>query len=262
MRLDEKVALVTGVGAPKGIGYAIAKRLANEGTTLNIAAISKDVYTRTKELKASGFEVTPFQLDLILSKDVNKMVNDILDEYGRIDILVNNAGIAPRKGPAPALLPLIDLTEEEWDRQIDINLKTTFNCIKAVLPIMIKKNYGKIVNISSMTGPKVSMHGLSAYSAAKSGVCGLTRALALEVAEYNITVNVVEPGWIDTGKGPFQARGGVTSPMKRAGKPEEVADLVYFLASDESSYITGQELVVDGGNIIQQYKGEGVFTFD
>ena len=147
-----------------------------------------------------------------------------------------------------------DLTEKDWDKDIAINLKTNYNCTRAVIPDMVKQRYGKIVNLSSVTGNYVVFPGSAGYSAAKGGISALTRALALEVAEYGVTVNAVAPGWIATMPG--SEKFDKTIPMKRCGKPEEVADLVLYLASDESSYITGQTIVIDGGNIIQEYKGD------
>jgi len=256
MRLKGKVALITGVGGPKGIGYASAKRLGEEGASLAIADISDEVYDRAKELEALGNKVLSLRLDLRKLKDVAAMVDQVLGKYGRIDILANIAGIGPR-GSAPTggvVKHFIDLTEEDWEDQLGINLKTNFNCTRMVLPIMIKQRYGKIVNMSSVTGTLVSDPGASAYSAAKGGVSGLTKALALEVAEFGITVNAITPGWIDTGR-ELERKAGLSSPMKRAGRPEEVANLVLFLASDESSYLNGHDVVIDGGKILQEIKG-------
>jgi 3-oxoacyl-[acyl-carrier protein] reductase len=251
------VALITGVGGPAGIGFATAKRLGREGASMGIAAISSDVYRRGKELQSLGYAVMPFRLDLTKFDDVTTMTENLLHDQGRIDVLVNNAGIGPRaKGFDLYTKPLVETTEAEWDEQIAVNLKTTFNCIKAVLPIMIKQRYGRIVNMSSVTGNIVSDPGSAAYSAAKAGVSGLTKALALEVAEHGITVNAVCPGWIDTGRD-AERIAGLASPMRRAGTPEEVASLVCFLSSDESSYLTGQNVIVDGANNLQEYKGKG-----
>ena len=258
MSLKGKVALVTGVGGPAGIGFAIAKKLGQAGAIIGIAAISDDVHERAKELQSLGYSVRPYKLDLTKFDDVRTMTDDLLREQtGRIDILVNNAGIGPRaRGFDLYDKLLVDLTEEEWDYQIAVNLKTTFNCIKTVLPTMIRQKYGRIVNMSSVTGNIVSDPASTAYSAAKAAVSGLTKALALEVAEYGITVNAVCPGWIDTGRD-VERIAGLASPMKRAGRPEEVANLVLFLSSYDSSYITGQNVFIDGANNLQEYKGKG-----
>jgi 3-oxoacyl-[acyl-carrier protein] reductase len=259
MRLTGKFALVTGVAGPMGIGYASAKRMAEEGASVAIADISDEVYERAKELRALAYDVAPFKLDLTDFQEVNLMVGKVHEKFGRIDILANIAGIGPR-GTTPIggaiATHFVDLTEEAWEEQIGINLKTNFNCTRAVLPIMITQRYGKIVNMSSVTGTLVSDPGASAYSAAKGGVSGLTKALALEVAEYGITVNAIAPGWIDTGR-EIERKAGLASPMERAGRPGEVANLVLFLASDESSYLNGHDIVIDGGNILQEYKGTG-----
>ncbi len=200
-RVKGKVAVITGVAGPKGIGYAIAKKLGNEGATLAVTDISNEVYERAEEMKALGYNASPFQVDLIKLKDVNQMITKILENFGRIDILVNVAGKAPRgeERKRKRSRQFIDVTEEYWDKGIAVNLKTHFNCTKAVYPSMIRQKYGKIVNISSTTGPIGSIKGSFAYSAAKSGILGFTRALALDGAEYGITVNAIAPGWIDTG---------------------------------------------------------------
>jgi len=254
--LKDQVGLVTGVGTQMGIGFATAKKLGEAGATVGIVSTSDDVYERAKELQSLGYVVRPYKLDLTRSDEVRVMMEDILQEHGQVDVLVNNAGIGPRARRSGLYGTLfIDLAEEEWDYQIAVNLKTTFNCIKAVLPTMIKQKYGRIVNLSSVTGTIVASPTSTAYSAAKAAVSGLTKALALEVAEHGITVNAVCPGWIETGR-ELNPIAGATGPMKRAGKPEEVANLILFLASRESSYVTGQNVVIDGAHNLQEYKGK------
>ncbi len=149
-----------------------------------------------------------------------------------------------------------DLDEEDWDFDIAINLKTQFLVTRNIVPLMIERGYGRIVNISSVTGPIVANPNESAYCAAKAGVLGMTRGLALDVAKHGVTVNAVGPGWIATGsQADGEDVGGLNTPMGRSALPEEVAKAILFLASDDASYITGQLLVVDGGNTIQEYKG-------
>lgn len=255
-RVQDRAAVVTGVAGPRGIGYAAARVLGREGANLAIMDISDEVNQRARELNDLGYTVTPYKVDLTKLRDVTSIIQDVAKRFGGIHILVNVAGLAPR-GDLEVVKDLVDVTEEEWDRSIDINLKTTYNCVKAVLPIMIAQKYGKIVNTSSVTGTVTGIAGATPYAAAKGGILGLTKSLALETAKYNITVNAVGPGWIHTGSSTeAEILAGKATPMGRPGEPEEVADLILFLASDESRYITGQLVVIDGGNTIQEYKYE------
>jgi 3-oxoacyl-[acyl-carrier protein] reductase len=151
---------------------------------------------------------------------------------------------------------MAELNPSAWDKDIEINLNTCFNMTRMVLPHMITRRYGRIVNVASVTGPLVSNPGSAGYSAAKAGIVGMSRSLAIEVAKFNITVNNVAPGWIDTASSTREEQAAArNTPMGRAGTPFEVGDLIAFLASDASAYITGQMIVIDGGNTIQEYKG-------
>jgi NAD(P)-dependent dehydrogenase (short-subunit alcohol dehydrogenase family) len=193
---------------------------------------------------------------------VDQVVKQVADKFGRIDVLVNNAGIYPRCG-------LSEMSDDLLLRMFDVNVFGMFRCSRAVLPIMMKERYGKIVNLSSVTGPLVAepAGGQTAYASTKAAVWGFTTALALEVAQYGINVNCVCPGNIDTPGGREQTSApnfpdksleelGRTIPICRVGTPEEVGDLVAFLVSDESKYMTGTHVVIDGGNIIQEtYRG-------
>ena len=254
-RLEGKVALITGSGSPQGIGFATARIFCQEGASVVLTDIADEVSQRAHELKAMGFSVSAHIVDLTCSELIDQMVDHVVKEFNRIDILVNNAGIAPL-GSTEVFKNLVDLTEKEWDHGININLKTCFNTIRAVVPEMLRKEYGRIVNVSSVTGPVVSNPGESSYSAGKAGVLGLTRALAIEVGRRGITVNAVAPGWISTGSSTEgEIAGGLNTPLGRPGTPEEVGKLIAFLASDDSSYITGQLIIIDGGNTIQEYNG-------
>lgn len=253
--LKGKTAFITGVASESGMGFATAKALAEWGASVGILDISDRVFDREMELKARGVEVMAFKADLTDRQAVREAAKTMVERFGKVDILANVAGMA-YFGTEEIFKNLVDLSEKEWDFSIAINLKSTFNTIQAFLPGMIDQGYGRIVNVSSVTGPLVANPGESPYCAAKAGIVGLTKALAIETGKLGVTVNAVAPGWIKTGASTEgELAGAENTPMGRAGNPEEVAQLIRFLSSDESSYITGQNIVIDGGNILQEYKG-------
>jgi 3-oxoacyl-[acyl-carrier protein] reductase len=240
-------ALVT--GANRGLGRAVARRL--HGLGLRVVVAGRDGRDARDVAEELGEGATGIELDVTDDESVLRAVK----LAGRVDVLVNNAGIA-QVGEESALLPFIEMTEEQWDRDIAVNLKTAVATTRAVLPGMVGRGYGRVVNVSSVTGPVVSYPGNSGYSAGKGGMDGLTRALAIETGPHGVTVNSVAPGWIETGSSsPEEIEGGRNTPVGRPGTAAEVAELVAFLASDGARYITGRSIVVDGGNTIQEFKG-------
>jgi len=249
-RLKGKICIVTGVSEERGIGYGTAKVFAREGATVICVVRRPLVHERVKDLTDAGYKAVGYVADLSKEEEVNAMVADVLDKHGKVDVLVNVAG-----GGEGVRGNIVDVSEEGWDRVMASNMKTCLFCTRAVLPGMMKRGRGKIVNVSSVTGPIVSMPGSAAYSASKGAVSGFTRALALDVAEYGITVNSICPGYIDSGAVRDPERLRTSIPMRRLGSSEEVGYLALFLATEDSSYITGQDIVIDGGNIIQERKG-------
>jgi len=253
-RLADRVAIVTGGAA--GIGAAIARTFCSEGA--RVAVADRDADSATRTAAEIGANAVAMAVDVTKEDELRRVVEDTLARFGRIDIVVNNAGIM-RKAYVK------DMTEALWDAVVDVNLKATFLASKAVLPAMIERRAGRIINIASIAG-KVGEPTASAYSAAKWGVIGFTRSLALEVAQHEILVNAICPGPIATALGEqgwregaqvegvdlerIMARVGSRSPLKRLGTVEQVARMALFIASDDCDFTTGSAFNVDGGIVM------------
>lgn len=244
---EKKVAIIT--GGSRGIGKEIAKKFAKENYNLVINYVSEKTNTEElkKEFEALGAEVLFIKTNVTSYEECEKMAKDAINQFGKIDVLVNNAGVTKDS-------LLLRMKEEDFDTVINVNLKGTFNVTKACIPYMMKKKSGKIVNISSVVGISGNS-GQANYAASKAGIIGFTKSVAKELASRNILANCVAPGYIatDMTNGLSDAvKESINNqiPLKRVGMPEEVAKAVYFLASEENSYITGQVLNVDGGMLI------------
>ena len=243
MEANGKIALVT--GGAQGIGKAIALLLAEKGSDVIVSDVNLEKAEETaREIEALRRRSMAIRANVAVFDEVEQMVRALIERFGRIDILVNNAGIARDK-------LLLRMTEEDWDAVLDINLKGTFNCTKAVIRHMSKQRSGRIVNIASVVG-EMGNAGQANYSASKAGVIGFTKTIAREFASRGITVNAIAPGYIVTPMTdalPEKAKEELKRmiPMERLGQPEDVAQAVLFLVSEASSYMTGQVLNVNGG---------------
>ena len=252
---EQSTAIVTGAGAEAGIGFATARRMAAAGMHVVMVATSERIHDRAAELVSAGWSAEGAICDLRDSAAVDSLVGALT---GRccIDVLVNNAGMTSRAAGADADRLLDELTVDEWDDTMRRNLTTAFSMCRAVVPGMRGRRHGRIVNVASTTGPVSAFAGASGYAAAKAGMVGMTRALAIEVASSGITVNAVAPGWIDTPSvTEWERRAGAASPTGRSGTADEVAAVVAFLASRDASYVNGAVIVVDGANHVVEDVG-------
>lgn len=260
MKLDGKVAIVTGGAMGNGLG--IVKVFLKYGADVIIVDYSEKINDALREI--NNPKVIGYKADIRDDAMLQAIVNDVIAKKGKIDILVNNAGIAK-------LEKFVNMSKEIRDTHFDINIKGTWNMTQAVVPVMIKNNYGKIINLSSVTGPMVADSGEVAYATTKSALLGFTKSLAMELVSNNINVNAIMPGYImtpmvegialDTNKeNPNSVIDGIAKgiPMGRLGTTEELGELAAFLASDEASYITGQGIVIDGASTLPETRSVGV----
>ncbi|HSR09949.1 MAG TPA: SDR family NAD(P)-dependent oxidoreductase [Thermodesulfobacteriota bacterium] len=253
MRLKGKIGVVTGGGA--GIGRGIVLAFAREGADVAVLDINLEAAAKTaKDAEASGVRALPLELDVAAGEAVEKAVKRVLERSGKIDILVNNAGISPKRQGMK--VPVVEMDPAEWDRVIAVNLRGTFLCSRAVLPSMMERKYGKIVNMSSVAGKTGGFAGGAHYASSKAAILALTKAIAHEAAPYGINVNAVMPSRIKSDMGFSIPESKLKErlaqiPLGRLGTPEDVAEAVLFLACDQtSSWITGATLNVSGGALM------------
>jgi 3-oxoacyl-[acyl-carrier protein] reductase len=242
------LAIVTGAGSATGIGFAIAQALGAAGHALLVASTTDRIHERAAELRTCGHDARGVASDLTTEAGVAALVAAVGE--APVGVLVNNAGMAVL-GETDALADLGDVTLAAWRLALERNLGTAFLVTRAFLPAMKQRRYGRVINISSTTGAVSAVAGDTAYAAAKAGMVGFTRAVALEGAPFGVTVNAVAPGWIATGsQTEREAAAGARTPVGRSGTPAEVASIVAYLASPRAAYLTGQLIVVDGGNSV------------
>lgn len=249
-RFAGRVAVVTGAGSADGIGMACARALVAEGARVVLAATGPRVHERAAELGEHAVGVVG---DLTSEEAAAGLVEAAQARFGRVDVLVNNAGMTSTTTGWDVDAEVASLSLDDWRAAISRNLDTAFLMSRAAVPLMRAQGYGRIVTISSTTGPVSAMPGQASYAAAKAALVGLSRALALEVASDGITVNVVAPGYVATGSQlPFEAAAAAAGPIGRSGTPGEVAAAVLFLAHESASFVTGATLVVDGGHSVPE----------
>ena len=248
-----RVAIVTGAGSTQGIGFASARLLGDAGRRVVITSTTDRIFERVEELRAAGVRAEGVVADLTDQNGVDAVVACATESFGGVDILVNNAGMTAVS--ASYTSRAFDALSH-WNASLDRNLTTTFRMIRAVSGRMQAARYGRIVNVSSVSGPVAAYPGDVAYHAAKAGIVGLTRAMAIDTAALGITVNAVAPGWIATASASQRESAmGAATPVGRSGTADEVADAIVYLAGDGASYITGQLITVDGGNTISEERG-------
>ncbi len=258
-RLEGKVAIVT--GAAMGNGAGIARVLAKEAARVFLFDVNEKVHATAREIREKGHKAEAVVVDVSRIEAVKAAAKQVVDKAGRIDILMNNAGVI-------RLVPFLEMSDDVRDKTFAVNIVGVWNCCQAVLPYMVAQKYGRVVNMSSVTGPMVVDVGETAYATSKGAVWGLTKALAIEFAKSGITVNAVCPGYILTpmveqidresnSAKPQAVVDGIAQaiPVGRLGTPEEVGDLVAFLASDDAKYITGTQVVIDGGSTLPETFG-------
>lgn len=245
-RFADRVAIVTGAGAAGGIGAAIAAELVSQGARVVLGATSDRIHQRAEELGDNAVGVVA---DLTVDGAADTLVAKAVEKWGRLDILVNNAGMTSVSFGADSDSEVVDLSLDDWNTAIARNLNTAFLMCRAVVPVMKKAGYGRIVSIGSTTGVVNAMPGQATYTAAKAALVGLTQSLALEVVQDGITVNVVAPGLIATSSQfDFEARSAASGPARRSGTPAEIASCAAFFAHESASFVTGAVLVADGGH--------------
>ena len=251
--LTGRSALVTGAGSATGIGFATARLLTEMGASVLITSTTSRIYDRVEELRGQGVDVRGLVGDLTDPTTASLLVAEATEHWGRLDVVVHNAGMTSLTSSESERGTIDEMSFAQWQAGISRNLDTAFHVAKSCLPVMSAARWGRLVMVSSVSGPVMAMRGEPAYAAAKSAMVGLARALAIDCASHGVTVNAVAPGWIETGsQTPHEYSQGLFTPMGRSARPQEVAASIGWLASPSASYVTGQCLVVDGGNSIAE----------